>query len=115
MRKLLFLSALLFFFNSLFAQNDFKFYRKTTAMIPMRDGKKLYTVIMIPDGMKGPLPVLIQRTPYGASFTNVQEDKMVDLTLISGFGDMAKRDIFSCSRISAVNIKVRAICKFTSR
>ncbi|MEP7109866.1 MAG: CocE/NonD family hydrolase [Ferruginibacter sp.] len=42
-------------------------YKKTSAMIPMRDGVKLYTVILSPVNPAMPLPVLIQRTPYGAN------------------------------------------------
>ena len=42
-------------------------YRKTSAMIPMRDGVKLYTVILTPVAAKQPSPILLQRTPYGAS------------------------------------------------
>ena len=42
-------------------------YKKTSAMIPMRDGVKLYTVILSPVDAKIPMPVLIQRTPYGAA------------------------------------------------
>jgi len=34
-------------------------------MIPMRDGVRLQTVILSPKEPKGPLPFLIQRTPYG--------------------------------------------------
>jgi len=34
-------------------------------MVPMRDGARLQTVIMRPRGMTGPLPILLQRTPYG--------------------------------------------------
>ena len=34
-------------------------------MIPMRDGARLQTVILTPVGAHGPLPILIQRTPYG--------------------------------------------------
>jgi len=50
------------------AQTDsISFYKKTSAMIPMRDGIKLYTVILSPVNAKKPSPVLIQRTPYGAS------------------------------------------------
>ena len=37
------------------------------AMIPMRDGTKLHTVILRPRDQKGPLPILFGRTPYGAS------------------------------------------------
>ena len=36
------------------------------AMIPMRDGVKLHTVILRPRDAKGPLPILFSRTPYGA-------------------------------------------------
>jgi predicted acyl esterase len=42
-------------------------YKKTSIMIPMRDGVKLYTVILSSVDAKKALPVLIQRTPYGAS------------------------------------------------
>ena len=35
------------------------------AMIPMRDGARLETVILTPRNAKGPLPFLIDRTPYG--------------------------------------------------
>ena len=34
-------------------------------MAPMRDGTKLQTVILRPVGVPGPLPILVQRTPYG--------------------------------------------------
>ncbi|MBL8556975.1 MAG: CocE/NonD family hydrolase, partial [Phenylobacterium sp.] len=40
-------------------------YVKRTAMIPMRDGVKLYTVLIIPKGAKG-APILLTRTPYNA-------------------------------------------------
>lgn len=38
-------------------------------MIPMRDGVKLYTIILTPKNAKGKLPILLQRTPYEASAT----------------------------------------------
>lgn len=34
-------------------------------MVPMRDGAKLQTVVMRPRSKAGPLPILLQRTPYG--------------------------------------------------
>ena len=34
-------------------------------MIPMRDGVRLQTVLLTPRNAKGPLPFLIDRTPYG--------------------------------------------------
>jgi len=42
-------------------------YVKRDVMIPMRDGVKLHTVIVIPKGAHG-LPMLMERTPYDATF-----------------------------------------------
>lgn len=41
-------------------------YVKRKVMIPMRDGVKLYTVIIVPGGAKG-APILLTRTPYNAA------------------------------------------------
>ena len=41
-------------------------YIKRTAMIPMRDGVKLYAVIVIPKNAKG-APIILTRTPYHAA------------------------------------------------
>ncbi len=41
-------------------------YVKRDVMIPMRDGVKLHTIIVIPKGAKG-APILLTRTPYSAS------------------------------------------------
>src|SRR3989442_8090854 len=35
--------------------------------VPMRDGVKLYTLILTPKGGRGPLPILLERTPYDAT------------------------------------------------
>ncbi len=45
---------------------DVTSYKQSVAMIPMRDGIKLYTVIFSPADGEGPFPFLIERTPYGA-------------------------------------------------
>jgi len=45
-------------------------YQRTEAMIPMRDGVKLHVVYLKPADIEGPLPFLIQRTPYGCDGTN---------------------------------------------
>ncbi len=44
------------------AQND---YLKRVELVPMRDGVKLYTVIVIPKGVNG-APIILTRTPYDA-------------------------------------------------
>jgi len=53
-------------------------YEKRVVMIPMRDGTKLYTVIVIPKGGKS-LPILLTRTPYNAAKRAARNDssKMV--------------------------------------
>jgi len=40
-------------------------YVRTEAMIPMRDGVNLYAVILKPADISAPLPILLERTPYG--------------------------------------------------
>src|SRR5262249_4587748 len=37
------------------------------AMVPMRDGARLYTRVYTPKRAHGPLPFLLTRTPYGIS------------------------------------------------
>ncbi len=41
-------------------------YTKTEQMIPMRDGKKLFTSIYVPKDKNEKHPILMMRTPYGA-------------------------------------------------
>jgi predicted acyl esterase len=41
-------------------------YDKRVVMVPMRDGTKLYTVIVVPKGAKN-APILLTRTPYNAA------------------------------------------------
>jgi putative CocE/NonD family hydrolase len=64
-------------------------YRKTTAMIPMRDGIKLFTVILSPINASVPVPVLMQRTPYGADIF-IPKDSAVSLNGWPQMGLMAK-------------------------
>jgi len=47
-----------------FPHDDFDLYEE---MIPMRDGIKLYTIILIPKSASRALPILLERTPYDAS------------------------------------------------
>ena len=41
-------------------------YVRREVMIPMRDGVKLHTVILVPKGAKA-APILLTRTPYNAT------------------------------------------------
>src|SRR2546427_13214376 len=40
-------------------------YATSDVMIPMRDGVRLHTVIVTPKNATAPLPILMERTPYG--------------------------------------------------
>ena len=46
--------------------NDGFEYTRREVMIPMRDGVKLHTVILVPKGAKN-APILLTRTPYNAT------------------------------------------------
>src|SRR6185369_6091740 len=80
MKKFLlyFLPAVLFV-NAVLAQTDTTLYKKTSAMIPMRDGIKLYTVVFTPVNAPKPVPIMITRTPYGASFP-IADETVVRIT-----------------------------------
>ena len=41
-------------------------FTRTQAMVAMRDGVRLNTVVLTPKDAPGPLPVVLLRTPYGA-------------------------------------------------
>ena len=69
-----------------FAQTDSIWhYIKTSAMIPMRDGIKLHTVILSPVGATKPVPVLLQRTPYGASGSDTHDDSIVSMNALGPY------------------------------
>jgi putative CocE/NonD family hydrolase len=55
------------------APNNGYDYVKRVVMIPMRDGVKLYTVIVIPKGATR-APILLTRTPYDASSRAAREE-----------------------------------------
>jgi len=48
----------------------FRPYDRHEAMIPMRDGVRLHAVILRPTDTSAPLPILMQRTPYGVDQSN---------------------------------------------
>ena len=64
-------------------------YRVKSAMIPMRDGVKLYTAMLIPVQQTGPVPFLIQRTPYGAGF-GVPDDSTMNVAGAPNYGPLAE-------------------------
>ncbi|HEX2695675.1 MAG TPA: CocE/NonD family hydrolase [Acidobacteriota bacterium] len=55
-----------FFLSAVLLTGAAPAYRRTEAMVAMRDGVRLHTVIYAPEAADGPLPFIINRTPYGA-------------------------------------------------
>jgi uncharacterized protein len=64
-------------------------YIKKTYMIPMRDGIKLFTVVLSPKECNGKIPVLFQRTPYGADFSEM-EDSVLNVECLGSLQSMAE-------------------------
>ncbi len=60
-------------------------YTRTEAMIPMRDGVRLYTTIDAPTTSTQPLPILLLRTPYGLGVATA-EQTAASLTELSEAG-----------------------------
>jgi putative CocE/NonD family hydrolase len=88
MKKIYFIIILIAFIQNCFAQTDSVIhYKISTVMIPMRDGIKLNTVIFSPVESVAPVPILIQRTPYGVGDRN---DTTLALASNFPFYSMAK-------------------------
>src|SRR5438105_9259978 len=62
-----------------------KIFRKTDAMVPMRDGVHLHTEIYVPKKMSQPLPFIFERTPYG-----LEDDKKGFSSYLKSFDDLIK-------------------------
>ena len=92
MRKILLLFVLVCAcVDSALAQADtVAFLTKHSYMIPMRDGVKLFTVVLSPVNYAPPVPILMERTPYGANFT-VKDDSAFSVNpLPAYYRNMAK-------------------------
>ena len=63
-------------------------YTKREEMIPMRDGVKLKTVILVPRGASR-APILLSRTPYGAS-SRIAKNASSHLSVVIGNSDAAE-------------------------
>lgn len=83
--KHLFLTILIGCFSIAYGQSETIKYSQTTAMIPMRDGTKLFTTIIAPTNAKSAVPVLMIRTPYSA-----ERPADFDITAWPYVGNMAK-------------------------
>jgi uncharacterized protein len=75
--RLLFVMILIIQFAFSYAQPDTVIsMTKKTYMIPMRDGVRLFTVVLSPTNFNKQVPILIERTPYGADI-RIKEDSVM--------------------------------------
>jgi putative CocE/NonD family hydrolase len=81
------------------ATDSFDFVRRT-AMIPMRDGVKLYTVIYIPKAAHH-APMLLTRTPYGADARFSKNDSE-HIGAVIGNGDVGDELVASGAYIRVI-------------
>ncbi|MDQ2721655.1 MAG: CocE/NonD family hydrolase [Bacteroidota bacterium] len=69
----------------LHAQTDTaSFYQRKSYMVPMRDGVKLFTVVLSPVNFPKPVPILLTRTPYGADI-DIKEDSSLATDLFPSY------------------------------
>src|SRR4051794_39982384 len=64
--------------------NDGFNYVRRTVMIPMRDGVKLHTVILVPKGARH-APILLTRTPYNADELTTHADSSDLASILTGY------------------------------
>ena len=65
-------------------------FNKREAMIPMRDGAKLFTVIVIPKGVRH-APIILERTPYSAAkFVTRVPSAHAAVALPLSYGELAE-------------------------
>jgi putative CocE/NonD family hydrolase len=72
------------------AQND---YDKRVVMIPMRDGTRLYTVIVVPKGATN-APIVLTRTPYNAKARASRADSSSMLQTLPLSDEMFVKDCY---------------------
>jgi len=75
-------------------------YTKREVMIPMRDGVKLQTVILIPRGAHR-APILLSRTPYGAT-SRIAKNASAHLNALLDSNDVADEAVLDSGYIRAV-------------
>ncbi|HTE23229.1 CocE/NonD family hydrolase [Flavitalea sp.] len=87
-------ASLLFFVFTVvvfsFAQDTVSTMTKKVFMIPMRDGVKLFTVVLYPNNHSKAVPFLLNRTPYGADASGTDDSSVNVLKWTPYYGDFAR-------------------------
>jgi hypothetical protein len=89
-KSIVLILSLLAIAHTNFAQDSIKAFTKHTYMIPMRDGTRLFTMVLTPNAAKQPSPFLIQRTPYGADIPLPNGDSIIPINYMGSLQPMAK-------------------------
>jgi uncharacterized protein len=91
MKKRLLLAVLLIFWITGAYSNDgiITSYKKKTYMIAMRDGIRLFTVVLSPVNAEGKYPLLMQRTPYSADIP-AGDDSTINVERLGSLRSMAE-------------------------
>ncbi len=91
MKKRLLLAVLLIVWITGAYSNDgiITSYKKKTYMIPMRDGIRLFTVVLFPVNAEGKYPLLMQRTPYSADIP-AGDDSTLNVERLGSLRSMAE-------------------------
>jgi predicted acyl esterase len=92
-QKFFFLFLILAFPLAAHAQFEPAAYSRTEAMIPMRDGVRLYTQIDAPANAKEALPILLLRTPYGLGSLTAEQIATALSELSAGGYILVRQDI----------------------
>jgi len=63
-------------------------------MVPMRDGVRLSTDVLLPKGAKAPYPTVLVRTPYpkGSSFRNDSDRQLLETLISSGYAVVVQNE-----------------------
>jgi uncharacterized protein len=89
-KNFIFLLVIASLFSSAYANSDtISSYTKKSYMIPMRDGIRLFTVVITPVQNIKPCPILMQRTPYGSDIP-IPDDSQIPVGLMGTFTPMAR-------------------------
>jgi uncharacterized protein len=90
-------------------------YIERDVMIPMRDGVHLQTVILTPVDQHGPLPILLQRTPYGVPRFPVGSDGVARGTLSVSHLELARDGYLFVIQNLRGRFKSEGVFKLSSR
>ena len=93
------------------SQEKARSYIKKTYMIPMRDGVKLFTAVLIPADDSVAYPFIITRTPYGVNL-GPPEDTIVASYMLGPYKNMADEGyIFVLQDLTRESLKAKAVLK----